>query len=197
MFENKQFTTHGSNRDDHSIAVTFLKNLSGLRSYLSNFFHSSHDIEDVLQDAYIRAIEAEKLKQIRTPKAFLYKVCKNLAINHHNKAAQKLTDYIEDFDELNVIDTGVSVEEQIEQENRFAQFCNSVKLLPPQCRRVFVLKKVYGLSNKEIAKQLAISVSTVDKHLGHGLVVCRNYLEQKGYKFDTDTQTPKRYAATK
>ena len=160
-----------------------MKNLSGLRCYLHRFFHSEHDIEDVLHDAYIRAVEAEKVTCIKTPRAFLYKVCKNLALNHQTSAAQRLTDHIADFEELNVLQDSVLLEEQVEQETRFVQFCNSVKRLPPQCRRVFVLKKVYGLSNKEIALRLDIAVSTVDKHLARGLVACRNYLEQKGYDF--------------
>ena len=137
----------------------------------------------MLQDTYIHAIEAEKVTSIHTPKAFLYKVCKNLALNHHARGAQKLTDYIADFDDLGVLSTEASIEDKIEQENRFAEFCHGVKQLPPQCRRAFVLKKVYGLANKEIAERLNITVSTVDKHLARGLVRCRNYLVKKGYGF--------------
>ena len=90
------------------VTEVFINNLSSLQSYLSRFFHSTHDIEDVLQDAYIRAVEAEKVNQIQKPKAFLYKVCKNLAINHCNRAAQKLRYYIEDFEELYVLDSAVT-----------------------------------------------------------------------------------------
>ena len=179
----KDYQRRGSVVQNTPVTEVFINNLSSLQSYLSRFFHSTHDIEDVLQDAYIRAVEAEKVNQIQKPKAFLYKVCKNLAINHCNRAAQKLTHYIEDFEELYVLDSAVSLDNQIEQETRFVLFCDAVKLLPPQCRSVFVLKKVYGFSSKEIAKRLSISVSTVDKHLAKGMVICRNHLERKGYNF--------------
>ena len=96
---------------------------------------------------------------------------------------QKLTHYIEDFEELYVLDSAVSLDNQIEQETRFVLFCDAVKLLPPQCRSVFVLKKVYGFSSKEIARRLGINISTVDKHLAKGMVICRNHLERKGYSF--------------
>lgn len=183
MRDSKKRHPKDSEAQRSRVTEEFMKNLGGLRSYLSGFFHSTHDIEDILQDTYIRAVEAEKINQIQTPKAFLYKICKNLAINHHNKAAQKLTSYIEDFEELHVLDSTASLEDSIEQENRFVQFCNAVKLLPTQCRSVFVLKKVYGLSSKEIAQRMDISVSTIDKHLAKGMVSCRNNLERKGYGF--------------
>lgn len=183
MGGSKDRQRRGSVAQNTPVTEVFIKNLGGLRSYLSRFFHSTHDIEDVLQDAYIRAVEAEKVNQIQTPKAFLYKICKNLAINHRNKAAQKLTTCIEDFEELYVLDGTASLDNQVEQETRFVQFCDAVRSLPPQCRSVFVLKKVYGLSSKEIARRLNINVSTVDKHLAKGMVSCRNHLERKGYGF--------------
>jgi RNA polymerase sigma factor (sigma-70 family) len=178
--------------ENSPVTATFLQNLGGLKSYLSRFFHSRHDIDDVLQDAYVRAVQAEKVEKIQTPKAFLYKICKNLAINHHTRAAQRLTDYIEDFDDLEVTYSTVSMDDQLEQENRFVQFCEAVKCLPPQCRRAFVLKKVYGLSSKEVAQRLGITISTVDKHLARGLVICRNHLERKGYSFNSKTSASRK-----
>ena len=183
MGDSNRHQGKGSEVQNSRVTEVFIKNLSGLRSYLAHFFHSTHDIEDVLHDTYIRAVEAEKVNQIQSPKAFLYKVCKNLALNRCNNATQKLTHYIEDFEELYVLDNTVSLDNQIEQETCFVLFCDAVKLLPPQCRNVFVLKKVYGFSSKEIAKRLSIDVSTVDKHLSKGMVFCRNHLERKGYSF--------------
>lgn len=161
---------------------TFVNNLGGLRRYLSRFFSSKHDIEDVLQEAYVKAIESEKSNEITAPKAFLYKVSKNLAINYHKSAARRLTDYIEDFEEAENIASGPSLEHQVEQEYRLARFCDAVKLLPPQCRRVFVLKKVYAIPNIEIAKRMGISINTVNKHLSKGTLMCQKYLEHKGYE---------------
>ena len=56
-------------------------------------------------------------------------------------------------------------------------FCRAVGGLPEQCRRAFILKKVYGLSQQEIADRLSISQSTVEKHIAKGLLMCREYME--------------------
>ncbi len=169
----------GSRSQD--VADVFIQHLAGLKSYLSRFFSSPHDIEDVLQEAYIRSVQAKDISQIKSPKAFLYKVAKNLALNNQAKAANKLTDYMADFDELAVFDNEMQLEDQVNGEKQFVQFCEAVKRLPSQCRKAFVLKKVYGFSNKEVAERLGITVSTVDKHLMKGLAMCRTHLERQGY----------------
>jgi RNA polymerase sigma-70 factor (ECF subfamily) len=168
------------NEKDPSINQVFIDNMVLLRRYLGGFFGSKQDIEDVLQDTYIRAVEAEAKAAIKAPKAFLYKISKNLALNHHNRAANKITDAVADFDSLDVLYQTIDLEDQVDQEQRFSAFCQSVKSLPPQCRKVFILKKIYGLSNSHIAQRLGIAVSTVDKHLAKGLLLCRNDLRRKG-----------------
>ncbi|MEJ8567938.1 RNA polymerase sigma factor [Elongatibacter sediminis] len=169
--------------DPTRVTGVFIKNLTGLRSYLAGFLSTPQDVEDVLQDTYIRALESEKLQPIRSPKAYLYRICKNLALNHRQKASERLNSYIEDLEDVSFHVGGRSLDEQVENELQFSHFCRAAKSLPPQCRKVFVLKKVYGFSNKEISERLGIAVSTVDKHLAKGLIACRDYLKRKGYRF--------------
>ncbi len=172
-----------------SIGHVFQKNMTPLKHYVSRFFSSSHDVEDVLQDVFIRVVEAEQKNYIDMPKAFIYKVAKNLALNEKSKASQQLQSFIEP-DELEKITAGIALEDLIEQEQRFEHFCSSVNKLPPQCKKVFIMKKVHGLANSEIAQQLNISVGTVDKHLAKGLITCRNDLQRLGHSFSVQSDTP-------
>lgn len=162
------------------VYTAFVAHSGGLKKYLTRWLSSSHDIEDVLQDTYIRAIEAEKKAEIHSPKAFLYRVTRNIAINYGVKKARELTGLLDELELPEHLGTG-ALDATVEQEQRFGYFCKAVKHLPPQCRRVFVLRKVYGLSHQEIAEQLQLSTSTVEKHLAKGLSACRDYMDQKGY----------------
>ena len=54
-----------------------------------------------------------------------------------------------------------------------------------QCRRAFVLKKVYGYSIKEIATELAISEKTVEKHIAQGIKRCTLYMRKVGATTDS------------
>ena len=57
--------------------------------------------------------------------------------------------------------------------------CEAVAELAPQCRQVYLLRKVHGLSHKEIAVHLGIAVSTVEKHLMKAIEQCERYVRER------------------
>ena len=62
---------------------------------------------------------------------------------------------------------------------RLALFANAVAALPSQCRKVLVLKKIEGLSQREIAARLGIAESTVEKHLAKALLLTRDFMARR------------------
>jgi RNA polymerase sigma-70 factor (ECF subfamily) len=140
-------------------------------------------IEDVVQETYIRSFEASRLQTIRHPRSFMYRAAKNIALNHIGKADNKLTTNVADFSELDVYkDNGaIEFEYEFDTRERFSVFCQAVEKLPLQCRRAFILKRVYGLSQREIAERLGISQSTVEKQVAKGLFMCATFMDEMGY----------------
>jgi len=137
-----------------------------------------HDVEDILQDAFVRSFEAESRYRIRNPRAFLLRTATNLALNHASRSGYRTTGDIEDLALSGVYATSSdAVEATVDADDRFAEFCRAVGGLPEQCRRAFILKKVYGLSQKEIARELEVTESTVEKHIARGLLLCRDALD--------------------
>lgn len=80
-----------------------------------------------------------------------------------------------------VLGTGELVLQQLERDERFALFCEATRALPEQCRKVFILKKIYDLSHKEIAERLGISVSTTNQYLAKALARVTAHLREQGY----------------
>lgn len=140
------------------------------------------EIEDIVQETYVRICEISSDEPIRCPRSFMYKVVKNLALDHIKRAESRLSisldddtnedlqNFFENFDEDITFRDAASKEE-------FELFCKAVRQLPLQCRRVFVLKKVYGYSQKEIAEDLNISESTVEKHIAFGIKRCSYFMD--------------------
>ena len=58
---------------------------------------------------------------------------------------------------------------------------DGVSQLSEQCRRVFLLSRVTGLKNREIAERLNISVKAVEKHIGVALSKLRLRLSRSGF----------------
>lgn len=165
-----------SDRKDSAMTKAFLENESFLKKFLTRFLSQPQDIEDVAQETFLKAFNAEKHQEIRSPKAFLFRIAKNAALTRLTKKSQLITDYIGDLDSPEVLCDGASVEDQVASRQKLAVFCQAAASLPPQCRRAFIMRKVYGLSHKEISGRLGISTSTVEKHVANGLQRCSNFM---------------------
>ncbi len=134
-------------------------------------------VEDIVQEAYVRLCRVGDQDLIHHPRAFIFRMVKNLALDHVKSANHRLSVGVES-DELNHPLEDSTYREAVSHEE-FGQFCDAVRHLPLQCRRVFVLKKVYNYSQKEISEELGISVSTVEKHTALGIRRCRTYLQNR------------------
>lgn len=137
-----------------------------------------NDVEDILQEAFVRSFEAEGRQDIRDARAFLMRTARNLALDHVSRAAYRTTGSLDQADEEHFIDGAAPVDAQVDAERRFVMFCQAVGSLPEQCRRVFVLHKVYGMSHEEIAARLGIAQSTIQKHIAKGLLLCFEQMQE-------------------
>ena len=144
---------------------------------VSRFCSNAQDVEDVVQEAFVKVIEAQHKSEIRNPGAYLYSAARNIAFNHSKSSAFRLTvlvgDYFSESDQL----ISATTEEQFEQRENFEIFCRAVRSLPVKCRRVYVLSRVYGFTNKEIARDLGISKKSVEGHLARGTRRCIQFME--------------------
>lgn len=149
-----------------------------LRRYLGRYLGRVEDAEDVAQESFVRVLEAAAKGEIRYPQAYLYRTARNLAFNLKARKFNLVEDSLEDLASPDVMDDSeVGPEARVMAQRRFELFCRAAASLPPQCRRVLVLRKVYGLSQREVAARLDISVSTVEKHLAKALSRCAQYLD--------------------
>lgn len=166
------------------ILQAFLDNERGLKRFLNRFLPRQQDVDDVAQETFLRAFAAEADQEVRDPRAFLYKVARNLALNERSRLSTRLTGAIEDFPDPSVLGQKdqVTGEQMLEGREKLAIFADAVARLPDQCRRVFLLRKVQGLSQREVAAQLGISESTVEKHVAAGLGRCMDHLRSLGYE---------------
>lgn len=164
---------------------TFLEHHGSLKRFIARFFSRPQDIEDIAQESYLRAFHAEKAGgEVRSPKAFLFRIAKNIALNELARKSRLMTDYIEDAISSDVEEENSSAEERAMAQEKLSLFCGAVASLPPQCRHAFLMRKVYGLPQKDIAASMQISVSTVEKHVASGLLRCSAYLRESGYSVE-------------
>ena len=68
---------------------------------------------------------------------------------------------------------------QVVSDEEFVMFCEAVRELPKQCRRAFILKKVYGYTLKEIMAEMGVGQPTVETHIVNGTKKCVQYLRDR------------------
>lgn len=163
---------------ESAITREFTRQRTLLKRFLTRFFSRPQDIDDVLQETYLNAFRAERDRVINSPKAFLFRVARNAALKELERKSRHISECIEDFEDSQIyIDEDV-VENQAAARQKLGLFCESALSMSPQVRRVFLMRKVYGMSYNEIAEQLGISVSTAEKHVARGLRLCSDYMER-------------------
>lgn len=167
---------------DDKLTSVFLSIRSGLARAVSTIV-PPREIEDVVQETYVRVCQSHCTEEIRAPRAFMYRTARNIALNYVNRAESRLAD---SFDAALETRNGVAKDPlgdtyaRVTSREEFGLFCDAVRSLPVQCRRAFVLKKVYGHSYKEIAERLKISEKTVEKHIAKGMARCKTFLSDSG-----------------
>ena len=141
------------------------------------------EIEDIVQETYVRVCQIEDVDEIRDFPSFLFKTARNLALDHVKRAESRLVVSVEEMGGAEVGEAewlSDKTFDQVATDEEFSQFCEAVRILPVQCRRAFVLKKVYGYSQREIAREMKVSESTVEKHIAQGIKRCTLFMMRQG-----------------
>lgn len=133
-----------------------------LRAWLRSRFSDERDLDDIVQEAYARVLEARKTTEIASPKAFFFATARNLALGGIRKKSSRGELSLADIDVLGVLDESEDVSQAVSRSEELELLTEAIQSLPTRCRQIITLRKIYGMSQKDIAKELSISVHTVE-----------------------------------
>ena len=147
-----------------------------LRAWLRNQFKSEDDIDDLLQETYLRLLRTREQREVTSPKAFLFAVARNLALDRLRRREVLPTKSLVENDVLSVLEEGGGIPETIAHNQELELLTEAIQSLPDRCRQIFTLRKVYGMSQPEIAQQLGLSENTVSAQLTLGVKKCMAFM---------------------
>lgn len=134
------------------------------------------DFDDIIQEAYSRVLAARSQRPLHAPKAFFFATARNLAYDYFRNTAGNTPNALREFDELAVLDETVDIPEAIARNQEIELMTQAIQSLPDRCRQVLTLRNVYGLTHREIAEQLGISVRTVETQVSVGFKRCTEFM---------------------
>jgi RNA polymerase sigma factor (sigma-70 family) len=156
------------------LAKEILVHERALRGYLSRFFKSFADVEDVVQETYARllGLNDPAWAAVRNWHAFLFTTARNVALDRIRRSRVVSLDALAEMGSMDVLDQAPSVDEALNARQELALLLDTIASLPDRCRETLTLRKLYGMSQREIAQRLGISESTVEKHVAYGVRLC-------------------------
>jgi RNA polymerase sigma-70 factor (ECF subfamily) len=157
------------------LAETVRTHDAELRGYLRRHFPALTDADDLLQEAYARLWRARLVQPIKSPRAFLFAVLRNLSFDRHRRGRGIHLEPITEKVALRVFDEEPSADEHASRTQEREILRAAIGRLPARCREVVLLRYMDGLTYKEIALRLNISPETVKIHLAKGLRRCAEH----------------------
>ena len=104
-----------------------------LKAFISRLIRKPQDIDDIAQETFVRAFLAEQKGAIQHPKAYLYRIARNLAFEILSKKSNLLTSYIEDSSDNSLLQSGEDIEGTAIVMEKFDRVKVAIAEMPPQC----------------------------------------------------------------
>ena len=131
--------------------------------------------KDLSQDTFMKFwINRENIDPDLSPKTYLFRIARNLAINHIDRLP-KITDLVGKEEIL--IQHCNNPEKDYELDFVINDFKKAVIYLPERCRVIFMLSRFHNFSYEEIAETLEISLQTVKNQMNKAIAILRKSLQ--------------------
>lgn len=134
-----------------------------------------HHAKDILHDGFLRFALTTSPNRGQEPHAYLRTIVQNLLFEHYRKE-RYFAEYQQQADLEEPVT--ISVEHLADIKQRLELVTQIIQDLPPKCRQVFVMYRIEGHAQKDIATQLNISLNMVERHLIRALLDLRAAREQ-------------------
>jgi RNA polymerase sigma factor (sigma-70 family) len=162
------------------VEAWFVEEVLPLEASLMRFLQSScsnpADVADIRQDVYTHVIAAARQSIPTRTKSFLFATARNLFIDRVRHERIVSIDTVADLDELGLVADEPSQERTAVARDELRRVRAAIDRLPPKCRETVLLRRVEGLSGRDIALRMGISESAVSHYVDNGMRALANML---------------------
>ena len=168
-----------------ALEALFKRFYKPLRAYAFRFVNDKSLAEDLVQDVFYELWKRRESIRFEDAavKSYLFRAVYTHVLNALNQRSQHVYS-LESKSETDILNEYVvsymqNSEQSLLLKELEEEIMSYINTLPPQCYKIFMLSRSYGLKNREIAEQLDISIKAVEKQISKALYGLKEYLIQK------------------
>ncbi|MDE1168257.1 MAG: RNA polymerase sigma factor [Pseudomonas sp.] len=166
---------------DKDLKALFDGHSHNLQRYLTRQVKDPQLAADLVQESFLRLAEQPSGSANVLTAAYLYRVARNLMIDHMRQEHRRKTHTFSEEGLEPVVDETTCLETQAIAAQQRQALAAALRALPERTREIVRLNRIEGMTHAEVARQLDISDSSVQKHLAQGLVFIMQRLKEKSY----------------
>lgn len=149
-----------------------------LRRLLARRRLKPEEVADVVQETYYRIHRASDVNAIRNPKAFLFRVASNVWFNQRKQQSRSIQNDALDIDGVEVESEEPSPFRYLQGQQELAIVRAALEELAPRCRAAFVMNRFENMTFRQIAIELGVSASMIEKYVSHAISHMRGRLNE-------------------
>lgn len=170
----------GADGDLCPVKAWFVREVLPLEAALMQFLRrsgrSEADIADLRQEVYLRVCQQAE-KEIPHPvKPLVFTIARNLMIDQVRRGQVIPIESVADLEAINVAGDTPGPDRTLMAREELLLLRAALEKLPPRCREALILRRIEGLSRREIAERMGISEHTVSEHINVGVRALANAL---------------------
>ncbi|KQX24276.1 MULTISPECIES: RNA polymerase sigma factor [unclassified Sphingomonas] len=152
------------------LATHIVPHEPALREWLSRLAGVGHDqIDDLVQETYATLARKEEVASVNNPRAYAFQVARSILLQQLRRARIVAFGTLTDLDQSDEASDMPSPEQHAIARDEYARVVQAIAAMPQQTREAFHLRRVEGLSQREIAARLGVSENIVEKHITRGI----------------------------
>ncbi|MEC8293918.1 MAG: sigma-70 family RNA polymerase sigma factor [Pseudomonadota bacterium] len=150
---------------------------SRLLRYFSRKLLRRDEAADMTQETFLRLLKRARGEAIENPQAYLFQVARSVVQRNNDQLRRQSEVFDVGALAPDVADDLPGQERIVHSRQALKRMAQEICRLPNRCQQVFILSRLHGMTNAEIAQELGISRNMVEKHIIRALLQCRTLLE--------------------
>ncbi|MDC7682124.1 RNA polymerase sigma factor [Asticcacaulis sp. BYS171W] len=151
-----------------------------LRVWLRRRTSAGIEVDDIVQETYSRLIGLDSVADIRNVRGYIFQVAHSVLVHTVRRSKIVPIEVLSDVDEYEAYVSDPTPEDYLLGRDELSQVYGAIGALPRKMKEVFLLRRVDGLSQREVAQKLGLAESTVEKHMSRGILMVLNLLTHGG-----------------